>query len=122
MASKKRAYDRSIDLYTGPTGTPPSTLYGLALPARLVLSSEFTSTGIGGFQPAGYFTMDAYALYFPIVAVFFTEPYWIYFSTATQIASVSGAAPDYYVLSADYFALPGGGNYQRAWVVPLPLP
>jgi len=122
MASKKRPYNLSIDLYTGPSGFPPSTLYDVARPARFVTSSEFSSTGIGGVQPDGYFTMDTPFLFFPIVAFGPFEPYGLYYSTATQIAPTTGGTVQYFVLSADYFSLPGGTTYARAWVRLLPLP
>lgn len=116
-------YDTTCDLWTGPTGTPPDTLYMSDIPCRFIPQLLIVSTGFPDSLRAAWITLDA-----PAPNVFgatFPSPGHIDVdcNASDRIAIPSGSARQYAVYNVELVTpdLPAT-PYYRASVIALPFP
>jgi len=121
MPSKRAPPNSLIDLWTGPLGAPPSTLYAAAVPARQVTSSDFHPETIGGAPVQLYVTLTSPLPQIAIAAGVGTTVTFDW-RTADQVALVTGGPPTHFVVFVDVWFPSTSDEYYRVWLAPLPLP
>jgi hypothetical protein len=119
----RAAFDNTCDLWTGPLGTPPNSLYAVGVPCRLVPYTTFPSTQIPINDRVAYLTIgspgpnQATTSNLGVDGIVLTT-----YDSSDRVSVPSGAAPSYYVLWVEELAYLDEAPYFRAHLAPLPTP
>jgi hypothetical protein len=120
-SSKRAPTNALIDLWNGPLGIPPLTVWASSVPARLVTSNDFKDDLAASIGPLAYLTILAPQPRGPFVAATFTglSMDWRY---ADQVSLVTGTPATHYIWRTETFGSAYVSVYYRAWIRPLPIP